>query len=593
MFDYRYLHSFKSVTVQCDSFTLATTCDIDVSLHRDRCPLQSDFLLDPTTDVIDQMSQATELDEDIGLLAAQIHSLSAQLIQKLGELDACEGWQRDGYRTLTQWLSVRCKFTTQEAARFARLAIKHNELSSLLDHGQAGRLSPGVIEQAGRATTPDNADEVADAAVQLTPAQGQRFFSKMRREQEFAAHNPEPSFDDDGNEIPTPPPPRLEFWWREWTDELGRGRIDAALDPLIAAQISTAWEASRRQGHRLDLLAKKAAAERARLAKAAAENACTGQSDTADPHGAAEAVDPVVAEPADPIVDHDDVRDPDVATTNETNDDDLPGFNIAPWNDVNQIAGIFAETVIKELESTGLTRIGGSRFHVQVTADIDTIADALGIDFTSNKNAVVRLGREAFDAHSGRNLTKAELARVSCEADMSLLIHKDGRPLWLSNTVHNASQFQRRALLYRSRGSSPTGAGCCEVPGCTNNRYVEAHHVQFHEHGGASTLDNYVLLCSWHHDELHANRVSVTANGNQRFTFYSGQGRRVGTNISSLNDLADLDDCCPDAELTDLPPPDAAPLPQHVNSDAPRSNFPNTPLNKASFNKLFNDLLCA
>src|SRR5690606_6898990 len=132
-----------------------------------------------------------------------------------------------------------------------------------------------------------------------------------------------------------------------------------------------------------------------------------------------------------------------------------------------------------------------------------------------------------------------------------------------------------------------TGAGCCDFPGRTNNRYVEAHHVQFHEHGGASTLDNYVLLCSWHHDELHANRVSVTANGNQRFTFYNGQGRRVGTNVASLNDLADLDDCCPDAELTDLPPPDAAPLPQHVNSDAPRSNFPNTPLNKASFNKLF------
>lgn len=539
-------------------FTLSTHCDIDVYLAPGQVPRCNLTISQIHTHVNDQMSQATELDEQIGTLAAQIHSLSAQLIHTLGELDACEGWQRDGYRTLTQWLSVRCKFTTQEAARFARLAVKHDELEALLNHGAAGRLSPGVIEQAGRVTTPTNADEVADAAVQLTPTQGQRLFSKMSQEQERAAHNPEPTIDDDGNEIPPPAPPKPEYWWREWTDHLGRGRIDAALDPLIAAQLSAAWEASRRQGHRLDLEEKKAAAERARQRKAARIDACDAES-----------------------------------APSEHNDDDLPGFSIAPWNDVNQIAGIFANTVIQDLESTGLTRIGGSRFHVQITADMETLAEALGIDLKISKNSAIRLGREAFDAQSGRNLNNTELSRIYCDSDVSLLVHKDGKPLWLSNTVRNATQHQRRALLYRSRGSSPTGAGCCEFPGCTNNRYVEAHHVRFHEHGGDSTLDNYVLLCSWHHDELHANRLRVEAQGNQRFTFYDSKGRRVGTNVSSLNDIDTTAECCPDADLTNLPPPDSAPLPEHLDGDAPRSDSLDTPLNQASFNKLLTNLLCA
>ncbi len=36
-----------------------------------------------------------------------------------------------------------------------------------------------------------------------------------------------------------------------------------------------------------------------------------------------------------------------------------------------------------------------------------------------------------------------------------------------------------------------------------NQRYVHGHHIKHWLHGGATSLDNIVLLCAWHHRLLH------------------------------------------------------------------------------------------
>ena len=45
--------------------------------------------------------------------------------------------------------------------------------------------------------------------------------------------------------------------------------------------------------------------------------------------------------------------------------------------------------------------------------------------------------------------------------------------------------------------------GGCRFPGCTERRYVEAHHVVHWIDGGPTDLANLVLLCWRHHHALH------------------------------------------------------------------------------------------
>ena len=68
----------------------------------------------------------------------------------------------------------------------------------------------------------------------------------------------------------------------------------------------------------------------------------------------------------------------------------------------------------------------------------------------------------------------------------------------------------RRALNARDRR--------CRFPGCRNVR-VDAHHIRHWADGGATSLDNLVLLCRRHHRAVHEEgfRVALDAAGDVAF----------------------------------------------------------------------------
>ena len=51
--------------------------------------------------------------------------------------------------------------------------------------------------------------------------------------------------------------------------------------------------------------------------------------------------------------------------------------------------------------------------------------------------------------------------------------------------------------------------GCC-FPGCSNTRYVDAHHIQHWADGGETSLENLATLCRFHHRQLHLGEYTVT-----------------------------------------------------------------------------------
>ncbi len=126
------------------------------------------------------------------------------------------------------------------------------------------------------------------------------------------------------------------------------------------------------------------------------------------------------------------------------------------------------------------SRPGGERYQVVVHADLDVLArDAEG-------------GCELED---GSALAPETARRLACDAS----IVRNGRR---SRSIPPAL---RRALRSRDRG--------CRFPGCENRRFVDAHHVRHWAKGGATTLQNLVLLCRRHHRAVHEGGYRVDRHG--------------------------------------------------------------------------------
>jgi hypothetical protein len=190
--------------------------------------------------------------------------------------------------------------------------------------------------------------------------------------------------------------------------------------------------------------------------------------------------------------------------------------------DANEIARWLAQVLVDAANAKGMTTGGGERYCVQVSVDLAMLARVLGYDFDPGKP--VGLGQHCFLPATGHRLTDAELARIMCDASVQLLVHHNGVPLWLGTEVRTATRHQRRALMFRA------GVKGCEFPGCTQTRFVDAHHVRWYGKLGPTDLDNLMLLCSHHHKQIHDNGWTITTNGGQQFTFWRGE-RCLGTTV--------------------------------------------------------------
>lgn len=124
---------------------------------------------------------------------------------------------------------------------------------------------------------------------------------------------------------------------------------------------------------------------------------------------------------------------------------------------------------------------------------------------------------------SGRRLHPATARRLCCDSRLVLSLHEesDGRPsvsrvtpnarigrtLSLGRRRRQPSRALLRALWDRDHG--------CRFPGCHRRLYLHAHHIRHWADGGATDLDNLVLLCGQHHRLLHEGAYTLTLRGDQ------------------------------------------------------------------------------
>lgn len=87
----------------------------------------------------------------------------------------------------------------------------------------------------------------------------------------------------------------------------------------------------------------------------------------------------------------------------------------------------------------------------------------------------------------GPAISPERLAELLCDQPLSLLVEDDAdNPLYLGRITKTLNRRQRRALRYRD-------GMCCRVPGCTNTRRINGHHVAWWQRDqGPTDIDNLI-----------------------------------------------------------------------------------------------------
>jgi hypothetical protein len=123
------------------------------------------------------------------------------------------------------------------------------------------------------------------------------------------------------------------------------------------------------------------------------------------------------------------------------------------------------------------------------------------------------------ELEGGPALPPATVRRLCCDGSLVAIVHdSDGDPLNLGRKTRAVPPAMRRALDTRDGG--------CRFPGCTNARFVDAHHIHHWADGGETKLDNLVLLCRRHHRFVHEHGFRVERE-DKRFRFVRPDGRPV------------------------------------------------------------------
>ena len=146
---------------------------------------------------------------------------------------------------------------------------------------------------------------------------------------------------------------------------------------------------------------------------------------------------------------------------------------------------------------------GGERFQVTVHVDQDPLAAD---------------GVLAATLEDGTNVSAETLRRVACDCGL-VAVNSAGESLNIGRRTRSIPPAIRRVLLLRDRG--------CAFSGCTHDRFLHGHHVRHWLHGGETSADNLVLLCTHHHHLVHEGRWSVERDEHGAWLFVAPDGSRV------------------------------------------------------------------
>jgi len=462
---------------------LSVAPDGDVLLETDVLP-DADVLPDP--DALDDLS------DEIVTLAAHIHAATHQLLVLIAQFDRWRGWEVGGHRSCAHWFAFRTGITLGAAREKVRAAHAIERLPRISASMARGELSFSKVRALTRVADPDNETELLEFARSTTTEGLERLVRGWKRmsrldEQELEGERHRSRCfsvfpDDDGM-------------------YLVRGRLDPEVGALLMRAIEAASDALFVKEHRetaalrtalgMDEPPELQATPKQRRADAlgllAERGLAAGFGWVGDGDG-----DGVGAGDED----RDGNGDPEGVGRGGTGDAAAP---------------------------TPLSGTRAERYQVVLFVDPETLA-ADGEPARS-------------ELEDGTRVSAATSRRLACDTAVVTMVvgkgglaqgkgglaqgkngavpGKDGVVLNVGRKRRTVPPAIRRALEARDRG--------CRFPGC-GLRFTDAHHVKHWADGGATRLENLVLLCRRHHRAVHEEGFRVELGPDGRPNFYTPGG---------------------------------------------------------------------
>ncbi|MCZ6890696.1 MAG: DUF222 domain-containing protein [Gammaproteobacteria bacterium] len=189
-----------------------------------------------------------------------------------------------------------------------------------------------------------------------------------------------------------------------------------------------------------------------------------------------------------------------------------------------------ANLVLQALEFVGaaLPDIEGrSMFAVAADALVQMSRDALGGRTGGGGSAgdqyqvIVHVDESALKDEGGKSdLPVESVRRLCCDGSLIPIVEdRDGEPLNVGRKHRTIPTGIKRALLARDRS--------CSFPGCTHDKWVDAHHIKHWIDGGETRLENLTLLCTHHHRLVHEGGFQLKAHREGGYYFVRPNGRPV------------------------------------------------------------------
>ena len=176
---------------------------------------------------------------------------------------------------------------------------------------------------------------------------------------------------------------------------------------------------------------------------------------------------------------------------------------------------LLAEQFLAGSETASST---ADRYQVVVHVDAETLRDHTA-------------GR--CEIEHGPSIPAETARRLSCDASLlSVLENEQGEPLDVGRKTRSIPPAIRRALNTRDGG--------CRFPGCTHQRYTDAHHIEHWANGGETKLSNLVTLCRLHHRLVHEGEITVEALAGGGWRFLHPDGRHF--EVIRCSKFVDYDD---------------------------------------------------
>jgi hypothetical protein len=160
--------------------------------------------------------------------------------------------------------------------------------------------------------------------------------------------------------------------------------------------------------------------------------------------------------------------------------------------------------------ATGAGPAGTERATVVVHADARVLSGEEPAD-----------GPSLSETEGGRRLAAKAIRRLACDGLAELVLESDGVPVGIGRRSRTVPGQLGRALHHRDRG--------CRFPGCERTKWVHAHHLVHWADGGATNLENLVLLCSAHHRLIHEGGWRTSGHPERDLRFHDPGGRPLPT----------------------------------------------------------------